>query len=205
MLSIASSRYITYLIERWNDGCHNAAQLCREIAQRGFTGKRSIVRIFARQLREAAGLPPRTRSAAGRPLSTDPSQRPPTLRGLTWLVLRQAETLEPVEKEHLARVCAANPQLDLAVQLGREFTELVRQRQADELDGWLAAAADSGISKLAQFAAGLRRDHAAVHAALSLTWSNGPTEGDINRLKRLKRQMYGRAKLDLLSQRLLAT
>lgn len=75
--------YKPYLIERWNGGCHNAAQLCREIAQRGFTGKRSIVRIFTRQLREAAGLPPRTRSTVGRLLTTDPSQRPPTLRGLT--------------------------------------------------------------------------------------------------------------------------
>jgi transposase len=68
----------------------------------------------------------------------------------------------------------------------------------------LTAAADSGIRTLSQFAMGLRRDHAAVHAALSLPWSNGPTEGHINRLKCLKRQMYGRAKLDLLSQRLLA-
>jgi transposase len=95
--------------------------------------------------------------------------------------------------------------LEVAIQLAREFTEMVRQRQADKLDGWLTSAADSGIRKLSQFAAGLRRDYAAVHAALSLTWSNGPTEGHINRLKCLKRQMYGRAKLDLLSQRLLAT
>lgn len=193
-----------YLIERWNGGCHNAAQLGREIAQRGFTGRLSIVRLFTGQLRKAAGLPPRTRSAVGRPLTTDPSQRPPTLRGLTWLVLRQPETLEERENEYLARVCAASAQLDLAVRLTREFTELVRQRQADKLDSWLATAADSGISKLAQFAAGLRRDYAAVHAALSLNWSNGPTEGHINRLKCLKRQMYGRAKLDLLGRRLMA-
>jgi transposase len=193
-----------YLIERWNGGCHNAAQLGREIAQRGFTGRLSIVRLFTGQLRKAAGLPPRTRSAAGRPLTTDPSQRPPTLRGLTWLVLHQPETLEEREEAYVARVGAASSRLDLAIRLTREFTELVRQRQADKLDGWLAAAADSGISKLAQFAAGLRRDYAAVHAALSLNWSNGPTEGHINRLKCLKRQMYGRAKLDLLGRRLMA-
>jgi transposase len=197
--------YKPYLIERWNGGCHNTAQLWREIAQRGFAGRTSIVRIFTGQLRKATGLPPRTRSGAGHPLTTDPSLRPPTLRGLTWLVLRPPETLEESEKEYLARVCAASPQLELAVRLAREFTELVRRRQADKLDSWLTGAADSGIRKLSQFAMGLRRDHAAVHAALSLSWSNGPTEGHINRLKCLKRQMYGRAKLDLLSQRLLAT
>ena len=78
-----------YLIERWNSGCHNAAQLWREIAQQGFPGKMTTLRSLTAQLRQAAGLPPRTCSAAGRPLTSDPTQGRPTLRGLTWLALRQ--------------------------------------------------------------------------------------------------------------------
>jgi transposase len=95
--------------------------------------------------------------------------------------------------------------LQVAVQLARELAEMIRYRQAGKLDRWLDAAAGSGISRLCRLAAGLRQGVAPVRAALSLPWSNGPTEGHINRLKCVKRQMYGRAKLDLLSQRLLAT
>lgn len=197
--------YKSYLIERWNSGCHNAAQLWREIRSQGFTGQMTTVRSFITLLRRATGLPPRTRGAVVQPLAGDPTRRKPTLRELTWLVLRQPDTLEAEEKECLSRICAVSPEINSSVRLAREFAEMVRQRQADKLEGWLNAAAESGISRLNSFAAGLRRDGAAVLAALSLPWSNGPTEGHINRLKCVKRQMYGRAKLDLLSQRLLAT
>ena len=80
----------------------------------------------------------------------------------------------------------------------------MRQRQPDLLDGWLARTAHSGIAPLTSFATGIRRDNGAVKAGVTLIYSNGPTEGHINRLKMLKRQMFGRAKLELLKIRLLA-
>jgi len=79
----------------------------------------------------------------------------------------------------------------------------VRERQADGFDHWLARALASGVAPLRRFATGLRADYKAVKAGLRLPWSNGPVEGHINRLKMLKRQMCGRAKLDLLSRRFL--
>lgn len=81
---------------------------------------------------------------------------------------------------------------------------MVRQRQVDQFPAWLDRAVQSGSIAFHNFARSLRRDYNAVYAALSLPWSNGPTEGHINRLKCLKRQMYGRAKFDLLRLRLLA-
>jgi transposase len=79
----------------------------------------------------------------------------------------------------------------------------VRQRQPGRFDGWLVQAADSAISALQRFAKGLRDDYEAVKVGMTLPWSNGPVEGHINRLKMLKRQMYGRAGIDLLSRRFL--
>ena len=82
---------------------------------------------------------------------------------------------------------------------------MVRQRQPERLEAWLAEVTATDIVALRSFARGLQADYPAVYAALGLPWSNGRTEGHVNRLKCLKRQMYGRAKLDLLRQWLLAT
>ena len=81
---------------------------------------------------------------------------------------------------------------------------MVRQRQAEKFEAWLLQAAASGIPELVSFVAGLERDKAAVVAALSLPFSNGQVEGQVNRLKLIKRCMYGRAKFDLLRRRVLA-
>ncbi len=80
---------------------------------------------------------------------------------------------------------------------------MLRERRGEHLDGWLARAEASGCPELQRFANGIRRDEAAVRAGLTLVWSQGPVEGQVTRLKLVKRQMYGRAKLDLLRQRVL--
>ena len=85
------------------------------------------------------------------------------------------------------------------------FAQLLRERQSDGLPAWLAHAEQSTVSEMRSFATGLRQDEAAVTAALQYEWSNGPVEGHINRLKMLKRQMFGRAHLDLLRCRFLRT
>ena len=93
-----------------------------------------------------------------------------------------------------------------AIELTEAFADLVRHRQAQQLDPWLARAANCSVAPIRHFAKRLWVDYEAVKAGVTVAWSNGPVEGHINRLKRVKRTMFGRAKLDLLSQRfLLAT
>jgi transposase len=87
--------------------------------------------------------------------------------------------------------------------LTQDFAELVRQRQPGQLERWLERATASGLQAFQSFANGLRADYEAVKAGVTLSWSTGPVEGQINRLKMLKRQMYGRAGIGLLRQRVL--
>ena len=81
---------------------------------------------------------------------------------------------------------------------------MVRERTGQRFDAWLTRATSSGITELDRFARGLTDDRAAVEAGLTLEWSNGQTEGQVNKLKLLKRQMYGRANFDLLRLHLLS-
>jgi transposase len=196
--------YKAYLLERWNAGCHNAMQLLREIEAHGFRGRRSIVRAFLTQVRKAQGLPPRSRNPSSAYVPRDPTERPPTLRNLTWSIIRRPDRREAREQEQLDRLREVATDLDTVVRLAEDFAVILREQRGEELDGWLERASTSGIRGMRTFATSLRQDYAAVKAAATLPWSNGPTEGNINRLKLLKRQMYGRAKLDLLRQRVLA-
>lgn len=196
--------YLPYLFKRWNEGCHNGAQLLRELQAQGLAGHYTIVCAFVRQLRQASGLRPRTRSAGGTPLATDATQRSPTPRSLTWLVVRAPHELTEAERQAVAKLRTVHPHIEITICLAQEFAGMVRQRRKDPLDAWLLRAAHSGIASWRNFAQSLHHDLAAVRAALETAWNNGPTEGHVNRLKCLKRQMYGRAKLDLLRQRLLA-
>ena len=91
----------------------------------------------------------------------------------------------------------------LARALARELQRLLRARGEAELDEWFVAVVGSGVTEFQNFAKGIRRDEAAAHAAMKTEWSNGQTEGQVNRLNLLKHQMYGRAKLDLLGARVL--
>jgi len=118
-------------------------------------------------------------------------------------VLRRAEKRTIESQALLAGVRGRSPVLNEAVKLAEAFTALVRGREAAQLDDWLHQAEHSAVPPLQRFAKRLRADYEAVHAALSLDWSNGQTEGQINRLKTIKRQMYGRAGLDLLGRRFL--
>lgn len=194
-----------YILNRWNEGCHNAAQLFREIQRRGFPGKASTVRDFVRQLRRASGLPPGVRCQNGRLLDTNVMKRPPTLRALTWLIVKQQDKRSEEDEEVLVHMSAGQPKLVTTIELAQEFAAIVRQRQPEKLEEWLKQASDSGYQAWRNFAARLQQDCEAIRAALLYSWSNGPTEGHINRLKCLKREMYGRAKLDLLRERLVAT
>jgi len=194
--------YKAYLLERWNAGCHTAMRLFRDLRQRGYAGGYGVVAAYARRLRQAQGLPPGHRRAHHPlPAVAEPLCPPLTPRRATWLVLRRAEKRTAAEAQHLAQLRAQQGEVTEAVDLAQDFATLVRQRQPAQLDPWLQRATTSPLEALQRFASGLRDDYEAVKAGVTLPWSTGPVEGHINRLKMLKRQMFGRARLDLLSRR----
>lgn len=197
--------YKPYLLERWNAGCHNASQLLREIEPRGYDGGCTILRTFVATLRVQSGMPARSRTAASEPLSTEAIQRVPSSRELAWLSTQPVPSLTDVQKGFRAKLVTVNDTVATAVELAQQFAVMVRERQAARLEHWLDTAMQSGIKALRSLANGLRADLAAVRAGLSVDWSNGRTEGSVNRLKCVKRQMYGRGKLDLLRLRLIGT
>ena len=196
--------YKGYLLERWNAGCYTAMQLFRELQPRGYAGSYTLVAAYARRLRQAQGLTPGQRCPRrSLPRVVEPVCLPLTPRRATWLVLRRATTRTEAETQQLAQLHAQHAEVAEAIDLAQDFVALVRQRQPAQLDPWLKRAAASTLDALRRFAAGLAEDYAAVKAGVTGPWSTGPVEGHINRLKMLKRQMFGRAHLDLLRHRFL--
>jgi transposase len=140
---------------------------------------------------------------AGRPRTalTKPDGPPP--RQVAALVLRRPERRTAEQRAYLGHLRAEDPAIAAAVDLAADFLVMVRRREGDRLPAWLDQTEASGIGELERFARKLRADHAAVQAGLTLRWSNGQTEGQVGRLKLIKRQGYGRAKVDLLRTRVL--
>jgi transposase len=195
--------FTAYLLERWNAGCRNGAQLYREITAQGFRGQSTIVGDYVRRMRAAQRrLSPGHASQPATTLVEAPT--PLTPRKATWLVIRREATLDAQEKRQLTALQSQEGEVAEAITLTQDFAALVRQRQPAQLDGWLERAATSAVQAFARLANSLRDDSAAVQAGVSLPWSTGPVEGQINRLKMLKRQMFGRANIDLLRLRVLS-
>jgi transposase len=191
--------YQSYLEERWQAGCYNATRLWREICQQGFDGSRGLVANWAAAERKL--LPKANKNGKRAPA---PRKIIPWSIGRTaWLLVKRDADLDQEEKHALERVKQADHIVTHAYQLVQTFQEMVREQQVEKLIPWLNDVATSGIIALVSFANGIRRDLAAVKNALSLPWSNGQTEGQVNRLKFIKRQMYGRANFDLLRRRVL--
>jgi transposase len=196
--------YKPYLLERWNAGCYTAMRLFREIRQRGYGGGYGVVAAYACRLRQAQGLPPgHRRPRQPLPAVAEPSCQPLTPRRATWLVLRREAKRTPAETQQLTQLHAQSAEVAEAIDLAQDFATLVRQRQPTQLDPWLQRATASAVDAVRRFATGLYEDDEAVKAGVTLPWSSGPVEGHINRLKMLKRQMFGRARLDLLRRRFL--
>jgi hypothetical protein len=125
-------------------------------------------------------------------------------RRAAWLLVREGEKLEGEEKTFVETLVKLSPEIAETQSLAKEFNRILKQRDHDAFPNWMERATQIGIPKMKKFALGLERDRSAVVAALEYKWSNGPTEGHINRLKTLKRAMYGRAKFDLLRIKVLA-
>jgi transposase len=118
-------------------------------------------------------------------------------------MLLRPEALKDEERQLLADLCQLAPEIKRAQELAQGFTAIVKGRQAEQLRAWLIEATRSELPEFVGFARGITEDMEAVRAALLYQWSNGQTEGQVNRLKMIKRQMYGRAKFDLLRARVL--
>jgi transposase len=204
--------FLPYLCQRWSEGCHNGSQLWRELRERGYRGSRKMVTVWTQHQREVPAPTTPKKYLAVPEASTVPGTRterpsPPRLpssRRMSWFLLREPVSLSPAEQATLAAIHAAAPELATIQPLVQQFQQLVRERDADAFIPWRESALGSGLPELSSFVTGLDRDTKAVVAALTLPWSNGPVEGQVNRLKVIKRQMYGRANFDLLRARVLA-
>lgn len=196
--------YTAAILTRWNAGCREARQLFQAIQRQGYPGSYPTVARYVQRLRQAQGLRPRARHS-GRPLPRVVAGRHPplTTRRATRMVLKQPIKRTAEDTQLIAHLKDQHGELATAIDLAQDFAAIVRERQPDRFDSWLAHATMSAVAPLRRFATGLRADYEAVKAGLRLPWSNGPVEGQINRLQMLKRSMFGRAKLDLLSQRFL--
>ena len=168
----------------------DAAALTKEITALGYRGSEQTVRRYLHPLRDGRPTPP-ARPAA------------PTVREVTGWILRRPDTLEPGEQVRLKQVLAHCPQLDSAATRVAAFAEMMCGRHGERLDDWLIAVEADDLPELRRFTTGLRRDYDAVLAGLTLEHSSGPVEGTVNKIKMLKRQMFGRANFDLLRKRVL--
>jgi transposase len=194
--------YLPYLQKRWEQGCRNGRQLAQEIEAQGFRGSASLVRQLIGGWR--ASLPAREPGVRGRKRRTaPPAQRRVLARQASWWFVTPLEQLTDDQRVLLERVCQTNADLQELYQLGQQFALMVKQRRPRQLDPWLRRVSQSSSTDLQGFASGIKRDYAAVKMALSVPWSQGQVEGQITRLKYLKRQMYGRARFELLRSRTL--
>src|SRR5438132_3053200 len=197
--------YKTYLLERWHQGCRSCAQLERELRAKGYKGSpKAIYRCLA-TLELFVSSPSRRSSASA---SSETESQPHPLLALsapqaTWLFFRKEEDLKAEEQETLRQLRQASPDLETAYQLVKEFLQMVRELSGERLEEWLGKVEASHLQAFEPFVTGVQQDKDAVLAGLTLPWSNGPVEGHINRLKLIKRSMYGQAELNLLKLRVL--
>jgi transposase len=189
------------LLKRWNAGQRDGRRLFRELQGRGYRGSYATLARYTQRLRQAQeGAAPRRPIL---PSVIDRPERPLTPRTAAWLALRRPERRNADEAERLARLRDRDTSLAETLDLAEEFAGLIRARRPECLGPWLARARDGRLAAFRGFAKRLGADEAAVQAAAMHPWSTGQVEGQINRLKTIKRQMYGRAKLDLLGRRFL--
>ena len=185
--------YAPYVLTRWEEGERNGTHLWREIAAQGYPGSQRMLYRFLETLKthelgtsaQVQRLPHYTSTAA------------------VSLFMHRPDTLDEIQREHLAAFRLATPSLDTTYRLAQDFLVMMQQREGERLDAWLAQVHESGLPELQSFAQGVERDKAAVQAGLTLPINNGQVERQVTRIKLLKRMMYGKAGFPLLRQRVL--
>jgi transposase len=180
-----------YLVRRWNEGCTDASRLFREIQAQGYPGRTpQAVRRYLRPLRTSLGS------------IRSPAPVPKPQQVTNW-IMWNPEHLRADEERQLHEVLARCPELTATRGHVHAFARMICDLGGDRLTAWTDAVHSDDLPALHAFADGLRRDHKAVVAGLTLPWNSGPVEGHVNRIKMLKRQMYGRAGFALLRKRVL--
>jgi transposase len=190
------SPFTEYLKKRWLEGCYNARQLYREIKLLGYEGHLHILQAYLEPWRRLLPEEIRRKQAI-------PAVSPPSPRKLVWWLLGDQEKLKEEQRAFITQLLEMNPTIKDACELAWEFRRMITERDGKKLDDWLRKAGQSGIREVISFVKGLRGEEAAVQAAMEYEWSNGQVEGQVNRLKMVKRQMFGRANFDLLKARML--
>ncbi len=180
--------HLPLLGEQWASGCRNGAELWRRLKALGFRGSSRVVSEWTTRRRRAEKA------------SDQQLQRVPSARTIARLMTTARDHLTKADSVTIAAIEAGVPTLVGARTLIIRFHAMIQTKAAADLEPWIA---DASPTLIASFANGIAKDRAAVHAAITQPWSNGQTEGQITKLKLVKRQMYGRAKIDLLEARLL--
>ncbi|MGY8681747.1 ISL3 family transposase [Bradyrhizobium sp. UFLA05-153] len=181
-----------WLEARWASGCQVGQQLWRELQQQGYTGSRVTVARWAADRRAHAD----SRGAA----QPHPTWKALTRRRCAWYLSRDLDQIDAEGRLFLGHLFAQAPELATAADLAKRFVSLLNGSDIAELDEWITQA---GNSELKSFANGIARDIDAVRAAITTSWTTSPVEGQISRIKAIKRQMYGRASYPLLRRRVL--
>jgi transposase len=182
--------YTDHLHQRWNQGATSVTRLFAEIQALGYRGSYGTLRAYLRPFRALGSAPP---AAA----------RPPKVRHIAGWILRRHDDLDPEEQVKLKEVRARCHHLDALATHVAAFGDMLTGRHGERLDAWIATVETDDLPELHSYTAGLRRDYAAVLNGLTLPYSSGAVEGHVNRIKMIKRQMFGRAKFDLLRKRVL--
>ncbi len=160
----------------------------------------SLVRHFLRGWREPVADEAKRNLIGNR---NGISSVPPSPHQTGWLLFRPDICKKEWQTEYAEELCRSSQEIQTAKNLTDKFYELIKNGKVESLKEWLMQAAESGIAELESFAKGIKQDFAAVKAAIETEWSNGQVEGQVNRLKTIKRAMYGRAKFDLLKAKVL--
>jgi len=185
--------YASYVQQRWDSGCHNIQQIWREIKARGYPHSDRALRAHLEPLRG--------KGKAEFPAASSLDRF--SAKETTWLFIRPIKALDEKEQQELAAIRQASQTADTIYQLVQGFLQMVRTRRGEHLASWMSTVRACHIRELSRFVTGLERDKAAVLAGLTLPYSNGQVEGQITKLKLLKRTMYGRAGFPLLRQKVL--
>jgi transposase len=185
------SEFGDYLQQRWAEGCHNATRLYREIQEKGYGGKRAMVARFVAGWR-----------TTGKPVSPRTPERIAP-KHAAILVTRAPEQMTEEQQQLFNRIMLQCPEVFELRQIALSFRDALKADEATQMRRWVERAKHCEFGQLVRFAYGLRKDISAVAAAVDTSWSTGQVEGQINRLKMIKRQMYGRAGFELLRARVL--
>lgn len=189
-------KYAPYVLERWKNGYRNGQRIYEEIKSQGYEGSTRQLYLFLTALR--------TEQVSLESLSSPNSAtKKISAREAVWLFVRDPADLDDDEQQVLAKISQVSPTAQTLYQLVQAFRQMLHQREGEKLDDWLSQAKASKIDELLSFASGIEKDKSAVAAGLTLPQNNGLVEGKVNKLKLIKRMMFGRAEFPLLRQRVL--